>query len=209
MAINGMTSTPISSNTIKKRFGGQLPIVVDIETSGVNPLKDGILEIAAFSLLMNDQGRLQVGDSFACHVHPFEGAHIDPAALAINRIDPYHPFRFAIPEEKALNDLFAFAENAVIAANCHRAILVGHNAHFDLSFIQAGMRRCHIKKSPFHAFTCFDTATLAGVFLKKTILAKALQEAKIPFDKEKAHSAIYDAERTAQLFCYISNSVVD
>jgi ribonuclease T len=194
--------------SIKTRFGNYLPIVVDLETSGVNPLKDAILEIAAVVVTMDEKNKLQPSDLFACHVMPFEGAHIDPAALAINRIDPYHPFRFAIDEKKALNDLFNFVADAVDKAQCHRALLVGHNAHFDLSFIQATMRRCKFKKSPFHAFTCFDTATLAGVVFGKTILAKALQQAKIPFDKNEAHSAIYDAKRTAELFCYISNRMV-
>lgn len=195
------------TTSLKDRFGNQLPVVVDLETSGVNPLKDAILEIAAVLLRIDDQGQLQLGETFACHVMPFEGAHLDPAALAVNRIDPYHPFRFAIDEEKALTNFFDFVDAAVVNANCHRAILVGHNAHFDLSFIQATMKRCKFKKSPFHAFTCFDTATLAGLVFGKTILAKALHHANIPFDKNEAHSAIYDAERTAELFCYIANRI--
>jgi ribonuclease T len=193
--------------SIKERFGNQLPVVVDLETSGVNPLKDAILEIAAVLLTIDDQGQLNPGETFACHVLPFEGAHLDPAALAVNRIDPYHPFRFAIDEAKALTDFFNFVDDAVVKADCHRAVLVGHNAHFDLSFIQATMKRCKFKTSPFHAFTCFDTATLSGMVFGKTILAKALRQANIPFDKNQAHSAIYDAQRTAELFCYIGNRI--
>lgn len=193
--------------TIKERFGNQLPVVIDLETSGVNPLKDAILEIAAVLVEIDVNGQLVPGEVFACHVLPFEGAHLDPAALAINRIDPYHPFRFAIAEDKALTNLFDFVAAAVTKAQCHRAVLVGHNAHFDLSFIQATMKRCKFKTSPFHAFTCFDTATLSGLVFGKTILAKALREAHIPFDKNEAHSAIYDAKRTAELFCYIANRI--
>lgn len=195
------------ATTLKERFGNHLPVVIDLETSGVNPLKDAILEIAAVLLTIDSNGQLSPGEVFSCHVLPFEGAHMDPAALAVNRIDPYHPFRFAIDENKALTDLFNFVADAVTKENCHRAVLVGHNAHFDLSFIQATMRRCKFKNSPFHAFTCFDTATLSGLVFGKTILAKALQQAKIPFDKNEAHSAIYDAKRTAELFCYITNRV--
>lgn len=192
---------------MKKRFSGYLPIVVDIETTGVNPLKNGLLEIAAVLITIDEEHRLVPSDLFSCHIVPFEGAILDPVSLEINRIDPYHPFRLAIDEKNALETLFEFAEKAVIAQHCRRAILVGHNAHFDLSFIQAAMQRCKLKKTPFHAFTCFDTATLAGTLFGYTILAKALQKAHIPFDKKEAHSAIYDAKCTAELFCYMVNKI--
>ena len=193
--------------SLKKRFSGYLPIVVDLETGGLEPLKNPILEIAAVLVECDKDGQLHPGALFACHVLPFKGAHLDPASLEITRIDPYHPFRFAIKEKKALNDLFAFVEKAVEKSGCRRAVLVGHNAHFDLTFIQTTMKRCKIKKSPFHAFTCFDTATLAAMAFGKTVLAQALRKAKIPFDKNEAHSAIYDAKQTAELFCYIHNRI--
>jgi ribonuclease T len=190
---------------LAQRFDGYLPIVIDLETSGVNPQQNALLEIAAISLAINENNQFCQGDSFVSHVLPFEGAVLDPVALEINRIQPFHPFRFAISEAEALNKLFAFAEAALKTHQCRRAVLVGHNGHFDLSFIRAAMKRCKIKTSPFHAFTCFDTATLAGVFYGKTILAKAMKVAELEFDKEKAHSALYDAERTAELFCQMLN----
>ncbi|OGO91990.1 MAG: ribonuclease T [Coxiella sp. RIFCSPHIGHO2_12_FULL_42_15] len=189
-----------------KRFDGYLPIVIDTETSGLNPLTNALLEIAAINIKL-DNGIFTPGEDFVCHVLPFEGAKIDEAALQINKIDPYHPFRFAIDEHKALEKLFEFSSKMLQEQKCRRAVLVGHNAHFDLSFIQAAMKRCKIKKSPFHAFTCFDTATLAGLAYGKTILAKALTTANIDFDKDKAHSAIYDAQKTAELFCDILNRI--
>jgi len=192
---------------IKKRFGGYYPVVIDVETAGVNPLNDALLEVAAVLVEYNEQGNLQPGEVFSCHVTPFEGANLDPAALEINKIDPYHPFRFAIDEQKALENLYTFVSEAVKKHECRRAVLVGHNAHFDLSFIQAANKRCKIRKTPFHAFTCFDTATLAGMVYSNTILARALQAAKIPFDKNEAHSAIYDAKKTAELFCLIANKI--
>jgi len=195
----------VSDNPIKQRFNGYLPIVVDLETGGVNPLKDALLEIAAILITIDKDKQLQSGELFACHVKPFEGGNLDPVALEINHIDPYHPFRMAIDEEKALEDLFAFATKALEATKCRRAVLVGHNAHFDLSFIQAAMKRCKITQSPFHAFTCFDTATLSAMAFGQTILAKAIACANIPFDRNEAHSAIYDTKKTAELFCYIAN----
>ena len=192
---------------MKTRFDGYLPVVVDLETSGINPLKNGILEIAAVLTMINENGSFKTGQTFSCHVEIFKGAHIDPMALEINKIDPYHPFRLAIREADALKQLFDFVSVALNKYGCRRAVLVGHNAHFDLSFLQAAMKRCKITTSPFHTFTCFDTATLSGLLLGKTVLSKALKRASIPFDKKQVHSAIYDAKITAILFCHIVNQV--
>lgn len=191
---------------MKKRFSGYLPIVVDVETSGLNANTDALLEIAAFLLDINEQGKIQPGKLFACHVLPFEGANLDPTALEINGIDPYYPLRFAIPEKQALNDLTTFVQRALDETQCRRALLVGHNAHFDLNFLQASIKRCQTKERVFHSFTCLDTATLSSLAFGKTVLARALKCAHIPFNKEEAHSAIYDAQKTAELFCYIVNN---
>lgn len=195
------------TTTLKERFDGYLPVVVDVETAGVNSLTDALLEVAAVLVDYNQQGLLAPTEIFSTHVEVFEGANIDQTALTINKIDPYHPFRFAIPEKKALEELFDFVTKALDASGCRRAVLVGHNAHFDLSFLQAAMKRNKIHQSPFHAFTCFDTATLSGLMFGKTILAKALKTAGISFDKEKAHSAVYDTEKTAELFCLMVNKI--
>jgi len=190
---------------IKKRFDGYLPVVIDIETSGVDYQKNAILEIAAVLVNYNGTGLLAPTENFACHVTPFEGARLDQAALDITGIDPFHPFRFDISEHDALTQLFEFIDKALKETSCRRAVLVGHNAHFDLSFILAAAKRSKFKNTPFHAFTVFDTATLSGLIFGKTVLAKALRAAKLGFDKNEAHSAIYDAKQTAELFCYIVN----
>ncbi|MFW0004074.1 MAG: exonuclease domain-containing protein [Coxiella endosymbiont of Dermacentor nuttalli] len=195
------------NDLLKKRFSGYLPVVIDIETGGLEPLKNPLLEIATVLIEINQEKKLHPGKLFARHILPFKGASLDPVSLEITRIDPFHPFRFAIKEKKALQELFMFVEKAVVNHGCRRAVLVGHNAHFDLSFIQAAMKRCKIKKSPFHTFTCLDTATLAATVFGKPVLAKALQEARIPFDKNEAHSAIYDAKCAAALFCHIVNKI--
>lgn len=196
-------------NLIHKRFDGFLPVVIDVETGGGNYQKDALLEIAVRLVDYNDEGLLAPQNSFACHVIPFEGSRLDPEAMAVNKIDPYHPFRFAITEVEAIKQLFEFVSNAVHQMKCRRAILVGHNAHFDLSFIQAAAKRCKISNNPFHTYTVFDTATLGGLMYGKTVLIKACRAAKIKFDPEEAHSAIYDTDRTAELFCKIINSFAE
>ena len=190
---------------VNKRFRGFLPVVVDVETGGFNADKDALLEIAAVLLDYSAENGWHRTETVAHHVEPFAGANLDEAALKFNKIDPYHPFRLAVSEEKALDAVFQAVRVAVREHQCTRAILVGHNPAFDLAFVKAAADRCRIKKNPFHQFSTFDTAALAGVALGQTVLQRAVQAADIPWDSSAAHSAIYDAEKTAELFCYIVN----
>ncbi len=197
-------SSPPTS-PIAKRFRGYLPVVVDVETAGFDPQRDALLEIAAVILRINSEGRWEREATHFCHVIPFEGANLDTQALEFTGIDPYHPFRFAVPEAEALHTIFKPVRDAIKRYECTRAILVGHNPSFDLSFVNAAVTRAGAKRNPFHPFSTFDTATLGGLAYGQTVLAKAVQAAGLPWDGREAHSAIYDAERTADLFCAVVN----
>ncbi|HVO00379.1 MAG TPA: ribonuclease T [Steroidobacteraceae bacterium] len=190
-----------------RRFRGFLPVVVDVETGGFNSARDALLQIAAVMIELDDSGRLVRGPTHSYHVKPFEGANIEPAALQVNKIDPWHPLRPAIDEREALQRIFKEVRAGMQRAGCKRAILVGHNAWFDLSFLNAALARTGVKRSPFHPFSSFDTATLAGAALGQTVLAKAATIAGLGWDSSAAHSASYDAERTAELFCSICNEL--
>ncbi len=190
---------------IAKRFRGFLPVVVDVETAGFNPKRDALLEIAAVILQFGQDGQIQPSETHACHVQPFPGANMDEKSLEFTGIDPYHPFRFAKPEDEALRQIFQPVRRAVKENACTRAILVGHNPSFDLSFVNAAADRCKIKRNPFHPFSSFDTVTLAGLAFGQTVLARAAIAAGMEWDQAQAHSAKYDAERTAELFCAIVN----
>lgn len=187
------------------RFRGFLPVVVDVETGGFNAKRDALLEIAAVTLQMDDQGLLSRLETHAAHVEPFAGANLDPKSIEFLGIDPYHPFRFAKPEEEALNGVFRPVRKLVKETECSRAILVGHNPGFDLAFLKAAVTRTGIKRNPFHQFSTFDTATLGGLAFGQTVLARAVRAAGFEWNDEEAHSAVYDAERTADLFCAIVN----
>jgi len=190
---------------IANRFRSFLPVVVDVETAGFNPKRDALLEIAAVILEFGADGRLQTSETHACHVEPFPGANLDEKSLEFTGIDPYHPFRFAKPEHEALREIFQPIRRAVKDSACTRAILVGHNPSFDLSFVNAAANRCKIKRNPFHQFSSFDTVTLSALAFGQTVLARAAIAAGMEWDQEQAHSAKYDAERTAELFCAIVN----
>jgi ribonuclease T len=194
-----------AGSTLKQRFRGFLPVVVDIETSGLNPQKHALLEVCVIIINLNEQGEFFRESTHFEHILPFEGAELDADSLAFNQIDPFQPLRFAIDEAPALKQLFEPIKKALKQSKCERAVLVGHNAWFDLLFIKEAVQRTGIQ-SPFHAFTCFDTATLSGFFYGQTVLAKAVKAAGMPFDTKEAHSAIYDAEKTADLFCVMLNT---
>jgi ribonuclease T len=187
------------------RFRGFLPVIVDVETGGFDSERDALLEIAAVTIGMDQEGNLYPHPAVSTHVEPFPGANIDPRALEITGIDPENPLRGALDERNALDHIFHAVRQAVRQNECQRAILVGHNAAFDLGFLNAAVRRVGHKRNPFHPFSCFDTATLSGLAYGQTVLSKAVLAAGYQFDSREAHSAVYDTERTALLFCRIVN----
>ncbi|MBU6376987.1 MAG: ribonuclease T [Gammaproteobacteria bacterium] len=189
--------------SLSRRFRGFLPVVIDVETGGLNASTDALLEIAAVLIEINADGSLQRGETHSYHVKPFEGAKIEPASLAVTGIDPFHPLRPAIDERDALTRIFKEVREAVRRHGCKRAILVGHNASFDLGFLNAAVNRAGIKRNPFHPFSSFDTVTLAGAALGQTVLAKATLALGLEWDSSAAHAAAYDAERTADVFCRV------
>jgi len=201
--VPGLKNKPMTR--IADRFRGFLPVVVDVETGGFNPATDALLEVAAIMLRLNDDGRLEPAERHRYMIKPFAGANLEPASLRVTGIDPHNPLRPAIDEKEALRALFTEIRREVKACDCKRAVLVGHNSFFDLQFINAAVERCQIKRNPFHPFSSFDTATLAGVAFGQTVLSRAVEAAGAAWDDDSAHSALYDAEQTALLFCEIVN----
>jgi len=192
-------------SSIVNRFRGFQPVVVDVETGGFNAPTDALLELAMSVIEMDADGWLSPGEIMMQHIKPFEGANIEEAALEFNGIRPHHPLRPAVSEREALKQLFGPIRQSLRETGCKRAVLVGHNAHFDLGFLNAAIDRTAYKRNPFHPFSCFDTATLGGLAYGQTVLARAVAAAGLDWDKSQAHSAAYDTERTAALFCNIVN----
>ena len=187
------------------RFRGFYPVVIDVETAGFNAKTDALLEVAAITLKMDQDGWLSIDETLHFHVEPFEGAILQPEALAFNGIDPHNPLRGAVSEYDALHAIFKMVRKGIKDSGCNRAIMVAHNATFDHSFMMAAAERASLKRNPFHPFVTFDTAALSGLALGQTVLAKACIAAGMPFDSSQAHSALYDTAQTAELFCEIVN----
>ena len=195
----------LKPSLISQRFRGFLPVVVDVETGGFDAKSNALLEVAAVLLEMDSTGKLQIKDSYTKNIEPFEGAVVEQSALEFTGIDIYDTDRKAEEEAEALRDIFRPIRREITETGCTRAVMVAHNAHFDLGFINAAVERNQIKRNPFHPFSCFDTSGLAGLAYGQTVLAKACQAADIEFDNHDAHSALYDATKTAELFCAIVN----
>ncbi|MDB4823046.1 ribonuclease T [Candidatus Pseudothioglobus singularis] len=190
---------------LKDRIRGYLPVVIDVETSGFNEQTDALLEICAIILGMDEKGSFFAKTTLHYHVEPFKGANIEASAIKFNGIDIDNPFRLAVPEKKALSEIFDHINEELETEECSRAILVGHNAFFDLGFVKAATLRANLK-SPFHQFSTIDTVSLSALCCGETVLAKAISKMDIEWDNNEAHSALYDTQKTSELFCQIFNS---
>ncbi|WP_395479960.1 ribonuclease T [Candidatus Curculioniphilus buchneri] len=192
-------------NTLCARFRGFYPVVVDVETAGLNSSSDALLEIGVITMKMDSNGWLEFDNTLHFHIDPFPGSLLQPEALAFNGIDPCNPLRGAISEYEAIHEIFKLVRKGLKEQDCSRAIIVAHNAAFDHGFLMAAASRSRLKRNPFHPFVTFDTATLSGLVLGQTVLAKACKIAGVPFNSNEAHSALYDTGRTASLFCELVN----
>ena len=186
------------------RFRGYLPVVVDLETGGFDAHRHAILEMATVEVVFED-GRLVPGERWVQAVAPYPGSTMDPAALKVTGIDPDDPDRGAIDEAAAFREMFRQIRRAMKREGCQRAILVAHNAAFDHQFMRLAYERNELNRSPFHPFSFIDTASLAAVAYGHTVLSEACNRAGIAFEASRAHSALYDADKTAELFCAIVN----
>ena len=190
---------------LNARFRGYLPVVIDIETGGFDRSRHALLQIAIVLLDWENEQLLPT------HTHvwdliPHADTEVEDASLQITGIDLNDSSRNAISEGEAIQECFRVVRRAVRDARCQRAIVTAHNGHFDHGFLTSGSERNNIKRNPFHPFSVIDTASLAAVALGHTVLSEACVRAGIDFDEENAHSAEYDAEATAALFCRIVNA---
>ncbi len=195
---------------IAQRFRGFLPVVVDVETAGFDAEKNALLEIACIPIVYDEAGQFIPGPAFHAHINPFPGAELDRRSLDFIGIDPSNPMRMAMAEDEktALKRIFKSVNEVRKQQQCTHAVLVGHNAHFDLGFLRAAVARTSTKnQNPFHSFSVFDTVTLSAVMFGQTVLAKSCIQAGIEFDGKEAHSALYDTQKTAELFCHILNKL--
>ena len=192
--------------TIKDRFRGFLPVVVDVETAGLDPKKSALIEVAMMTVKIDENGQFVPDELYSANIRPFEGSEICQKNIDFLHIDPFDESRNLVTESDALLPMFKAIKKKLKEQGCKRAILVGHNAHFDHSFIFAAIDRLKAaSKSPFHPFSVIDTASLSMLMLGQSVLQKACYAAHVDFDQNCAHGAAYDTRKETELFCAILN----
>lgn len=190
---------------MRDRFRTFLPVVVDVETGGFNPATDALLEVSMLTIQINAKGKLEPKDQYSVNIRPFEGSKLEKANIDFLGIDPFDESRELVDEAEAMRPLFKAISKEVKAQACTKAILVGHNGAFDLSFINAVAERLKYKRNPFHPFSVIDTASLGALVLGQTVLSRACLCAGIEFNGGHAHSAVYDTLKECELFCAMYN----
>ena len=155
-------------------------VVFDIETTGFSPVNNRIIEIGA--------------------VKVSEGEITDKFSAFIN---PQVPIPFEIEKLTGINDSMVMEAPTVdkvlpkFLAFCEGAVMVAHNAGFDMSFIEQNSRLLDLPCE----FTVVDTVAMARVLLpelnryKLDTVAKALN-----ISLENHHRAVDDAGATAEIF---------
>ena len=159
-------------------------VVFDIETTGFSPVNNKIIEIGAVKI---QQG--EITDRFSVFVNP--GV---PIPFEIEKLTSINDSMVmdAPPIEVILPQFLDFCQNAV---------LVAHNANFDMSFIMENAKRQGLLRK----FTFVDTLGIARVLLthqaKHTLDAVAKT---LSISLENHHRAVDDAECTAHIFLKFS-----
>lgn len=165
---------------------------IDIETTGTNPLKHEIIELACLLAKQNEDGTFSTLSEFEVKVKPEHIETAEPEALRINGYDESQ-WLFAHSLEEALKLL-----NQKIDGE---ATFIAHNVTFDYSFIVNAYSRLGMKEPFFHKY---DTLTMALVRFRNSeetqrLSLKALCE-KFGIVNEKAHTAMADVRATFEVF---------
>ena len=159
-------------------------VVFDIETTGFSPVNNKIIEIGAVKIRQGE-----ITDRFSVFVNP--GV---PIPFEIEKLTSINDSMVmdAPPIEVILPQFLDF---------CQDAVLVAHNANFDMSFIMENAKRQGISRK----FTFVDTLGIARVLLthqaKHTLDAVAKT---LSISLENHHRAVDDAECTAHIFLKFS-----
>lgn len=172
---------PIAYEPADRSLADETYVVFDVETTGLSSAYDTIIEIAAVRV---KNGEI-IGkyESFANPHHPLSATTIQLTGIKDSDVKD-------APDVKQVMEEFV--------AFCEDAILVAHNATFDMGFIYASCKRDQVEVP---AYSVIDTLELAR-FLYPDLRNHRLNTLAKRFDIEltQHHRAIYDTEATAYLF---------
>jgi DNA polymerase III subunit epsilon len=108
-------------------------LFVDVETTGVDPTKHGIIQLAA---LMDIGG--EIVDTFNMKFQPHEGAEINPDALKVTNTDPEELKTRILTSYDGYWEFLQFLDKHISKYDkTDKAYPAGYNVQFDLQFIEA------------------------------------------------------------------------
>jgi DNA polymerase III, alpha chain, Gram-positive type len=155
-------------------------VVFDIETTGFSPLYNKIIEIGAVKV-----SKGEIVDKFSTFVNPEE------------------PIPYRIEQLTSINDGMVIDAPAIdkilpeFLKFCEGAVMVAHNADFDMSFIISEGKKLGIERD----YTIVDTVALARMLLPHISKYKLDNVAKaLNVSLENHHRAVDDAGCTAEIF---------
>lgn len=153
--------------------------IVDVETTGLTP-EDRITEVAALRI----RGDI-VLDRFQSLVNP--QIHIPMVAAAVSGIDDA-----MVADAPKFSQVWPSLERVLAGA-----VLVAHNAPFDLHFLSAERKRAGLAADPIAPV--LDTLRLARNLLELPRYSLAALGAALQLEHEPAHRAMADVLATAAL----------
>lgn len=171
---------PIAYNDAHRLLADDTYVVFDVETTGLSAAYDTIIELAAVKIRQGEI--IDRFEAFANPHHPLSATTIDLTGITDDMV------MNAPDVGEVLKDFYEWAEDA---------ILVAHNASFDMGFLNVGYKKIGLQKA---VNPVVDTLELAR-FLHPEMKNHRLNTLTKKFNVEltQHHRAIYDAEATGYL----------
>jgi len=163
-------------------------VFIDIETTGLNPLLQEIIEIGC----VTTTPELEVIEEFELKIKPEQIENADRVALKINHYNP-DDWKSADNLEKVMK---------IFSKKVKNCIMVGHNVSFDAGFLEFAFNKTNLKNTMhYHKL---DTVSIAWAKLHKEMDFErfSLHELCARFDikNKQAHAALSDARATYELY---------
>lgn len=153
-------------------------VAVDVETTGLDPTRDAIIEVAVVTFRGND-----VLDEFSSLINP------------LRDIPPFVSQLTSITQEMVADAPSLFSLRSRLKTKLGDYVIVGHNVEFDLGFL----REAHLA----HGNPRIDTVALAGILVPEAgrfSLGALADYLHFPLEEGQNHRALNDAIQTVELF---------
>ena len=173
-------------------------LIIDTETTGLSPHFNKTLTVG---LLLIDVEKTHLNIINQNHIFiKHDNYNSQTEAMKINKIDLEQHNLYAIPPEKACNQINTFLQKNSIT----KTPLVGHNIHFDKGFLNALFQQGNTK--PLFHHESEDTMKIWRTLQKQNLIPDHLRATlgqlatHFNIDYTKAHDALADCHITAKVY---------